>query len=418
MLPPTAAQVPPIALWQGICRLFDGKHVVERFQSEIVSEFGARRSYLLSSGKAALTVILSALARTSTRRKVVIPAYTCFSVPSAIVKAGLEVSLCDINPATLDFDHTLLEQTIDDQTLCVLPTHLFGMPAAVDTVMSICKPRGIAVVEDAAQSMGARSNGKWSGSVGDVGFFSLGRGKNLSCGHGAVILANSPDAATILDGEYGKLAEESWFDAARSIMELAGTNVFIRPPLYWLPAGLPFLGLGETRFYTDFSVRRMTDVLASTLVGWRQRLERLTQARREQAVGLIRQIRDTAPEVTVLSAEDAAYLRLPILVRDRRVKERLIAQSSERGLGISGCYPAAIHQIPQLQGLIGNGRYPGADEVVNRLVTLPTHGFVRPGDQIRICELLRGLHAHEPIGVGMEMSSPSPIYQTSRGPRT
>ena len=66
------------------------------------SEQGARSTFLVSSGRAALTILLEALRRRSERREVVIPAYTCFSVASAIARAGLTIRLCDVDPVTLD----------------------------------------------------------------------------------------------------------------------------------------------------------------------------------------------------------------------------------------------------------------------------------------------------------------------------
>ena len=100
---------------------------VGKRESEIREYFGSESVFLVSSGKAALVLILHALSSLRSRRKVLIPAYTCYSVPSAIVRSGLEIVLCDVNPDTLDFNYDRLEFLADEETLCVIPTHLFGI---------------------------------------------------------------------------------------------------------------------------------------------------------------------------------------------------------------------------------------------------------------------------------------------------
>src|SRR5262245_23727920 len=265
-LPPTSA---PFSFWHLICAVstFWGNKHRGRLIKELKDRFSARDVFLVSSGKAALTVILKALAASSTRRRVIIPAYTCFSVPSAIVKAGLDVVLCDVEPETLDFNFAELEGLLDEQVLCVVPTHLFGRPANVDNVKRLCEGKGIVVVEDAAQAMGGRSGGRLLGTLGDVAFFSLGRGKNLTCGTGGIILTKSLSIAKLNKAEYATFQEPPFGNVIRNWIEMVFMRVFIHPALYWLPAGLPFLQLGETRFYKEFPIFRMDEVRAHQLLG-------------------------------------------------------------------------------------------------------------------------------------------------------
>jgi dTDP-4-amino-4,6-dideoxygalactose transaminase len=83
-----------------------------------------RHAFLLSSGRAALTVLLQALRREPGRREVVIPAYTCFSVPSAIARAGLTVRLCDVDPKTLDLDLNALVRLDLSRVVAIVPSGL------------------------------------------------------------------------------------------------------------------------------------------------------------------------------------------------------------------------------------------------------------------------------------------------------
>jgi dTDP-4-amino-4,6-dideoxygalactose transaminase len=355
---------------------------------ELKVKFSASDVFLVSSGKAALTVILKALAASSGRRRVIVPAYTCFSVPSAIIRAGLDVVLCDVEPETLDFNFAELEGLLDDEVLCVLPTHLFGRPADVDRVKRLCEGKGIVVVEDAAQAMGGQSGGRLLGTLGDVAFFSLGRGKNLTCGTGGIILARSISIAERIKAEYATLPEAPRGEVFRNWLEMVMMRFFIHPLLYWLPAGLPFLRLGETTFYTDFSMYRMDEVRAHQLQGWERRLALANQERATRAGWLIDGLDLHRRGIQPITGKEAVYLRLPVLVRDRETKEAVCRQSREVGAGLSPNYPATIQEIPELAGRLVGRKCPGAQEVVDRLVTLPTHQFVTEADRLKIGRIL------------------------------
>lgn len=387
-LAPTAA---PISFWNllgAVGGILGGVKHRNKLVQELKAKFGSREVFLVSSGKAALAVILKALASTSPRRRVIIPAYTCFSVPSAIVKAGLEVVLCDVEPETLDFKFAELEALLNDQVLCVVPTHLFGRPANVDRVKQLCEGKGIVVVEDAAQAMGGRSEGGFLGTAGDVGFFSLGRGKNLTCGTGGIILAKTPALAEPIRTEYATLREARRGEAIQNWIEMVFMRLLIHPMMYWLPTGLPFLRLGETRFYTDFSTYRMDEVRARLLRGWEERLDRVNRERSSRARWLLDTLDLPLKGVQPITGREAIYLRLPLLLQDRETKAIVCKKSQEEGAGLSQNYPATIQDVPELAGRLARRVVPGAQEIVDRLVTVPTHQFVTEQDRLKIARVL------------------------------
>jgi dTDP-4-amino-4,6-dideoxygalactose transaminase len=387
-LSPTAAPISFGDLIGAVSGLWGGVTHRARLIQELKVKFAASDVFLVSSGKAALTVILKALAASSGRRRVIVPAYTCFSVPSAIIRAGLEVVLCDVDPETLDFNFAELEGLLDDEVLCVVPTHLFGRPADVDRVKRFCEGKGIVVVEDVAQAMGGQSGGRLLGTLGDVAFFSLGRGKNLTCGTGGIILARSISVAERIKAEYAVLPEAPRGEVVRNWLEMVMMRCFIHPLLYWLPTGLPFLRLGETTFYTDFSMYRMDEVRAHQLQGWERRLALANQERATRAGWLIDGLDLHRSGIQPITGKEAVYLRLPVMVRDRETKEAVCRQSREVGAGLSPNYPATIQEIPELASRLAGRKCPGAQEVVDRLVTLPTHQFVTEADRLKIGRIL------------------------------
>lgn len=411
-LSPTAA---PIA-WRDLIRGLAGLVHPDKTRDELASDFrryfGVRHVWLVSSGKTALTVILRALQGLSGRRTVVMPGYTCFSVPSAVVRTGLSVRLCDMDPLTLNLDVSHLAQVADSETLCVLATHLLGVGVDVKTVVELCRPRGIFVVEDVAQAFGGHLNERPLGSIGDVAFLSFGRGKNITCGSGGAILTNDDRIAEAIDREYIGLPEVSLVAMLKNWLEVAVTQVLIHPSRYWFPAGLPFLGLGETKFYTDFPMARMDAVRAGLLRRWKERVTRSTESRMSHAAEMRRVLNDSRVQ-TIQPSEGShsVYLRFPILMRSRQDKEALCRLSREQGLGISSLYPSTIRQVAELSEALSAESVPHSAMIAERLVTLPTHELVSDEDVQRICSVI-GKMPQTHVSGEQSTSDRSPRYES------
>lgn len=382
-IPPTATLISFGDLLRGLSGIFLREREIKKFESEMKASLGVKHLFFVSSGKAALYLILTALKSVSNRRQVVIPAYTCFSVPSAIKKAGLETKLCDIDLSTFHLDNRQLEKIITEETLCVVPNHLFGIPEEMGRINQLCKKKGVYVVEDAAQAMGGNYRGKPLGTLGDVGFFSLGRGKNITCGSGGIIVTNSSSIAEALSPIYSGLPVPSTRETFSEYVQLLFMAFFIRPALYWFPAGLPFLKLGQTLYYENFSVKRLSAVKVSLLRNWRTRLEQSNRLRMEAAAHFIQRLR-----LNSFGEDPLPYLRLPVLMQSREQKERLCIESRKKGLGVSPMYPSAIHEVAEIGTDFKGEIFPSAMRAAERLVTLPTHPLLSEQDKKKICELL------------------------------
>ena len=381
-LPPASTVVNYKKLYHGLLGLLSGSKYQGKLEEGIREYLGVKHVFFVSSGKAALYLILRALQELSQgKNKVIIPAYTCFSVPSAIIKAGLKVTLCDIDPQTFDFDYGLLEKTMDKDTLCVIPTHLFGIPADMDRVTKICRDKGIFVVEDAAQAMGGRYIGKLLGTIGDVGFFSMGRGKNITCNSGGIIVTNSDMIAGVIGEEYSGLEDPSLLNDLKALAELTLMALLISPSLYWLPSCMPFLGLGETVFHSDFPVKRLSGIKAGVLRQWRKDLDVANMVRIKNGNIFIEKLK-------LERMKELPYIRLPILVGNRVSRDNLYRTAKEMGLGISMMYPASVNEIAEIKAQFFGKSFPIAVSVAERILTLPTHDFVSGKDIDKICELL------------------------------
>ena len=403
-IPPAAAPISLMDLFHGFLGVVK-KGTEENLEKEMREYFGVEHAFLVSSGKAALFLILTGLKCLTGKKKVIIPAYTCFSVPSAIRLAGLDIVLCDIEPGTLDFDYHRLKSLVDDDTLCVIPTHMFGVPAGISKVRELCEKRKIFVVEDAAQAMGAVHEGRKLGTLGDVGFFSLGRGKNITCGSGGIIVTSSEEIATSIRPHCQQLEAVSMVEYIKIILEVILLMIFLRPTLYWLPKQLPFLRLGETRYYRTFPVRKFTGFQAGLLYDWGNKLEALNRKRSTHADGYIGSL-GLAAEMPIY-AGGYPYNRFPVYVEERSMKDALC--ESGHWFGITPMYPSPVHRIPELKGYFDHLEFGGAEGISNTLVTLPTHVLLDARDTTSIqervgsvchrrekndCDLQKGVRCH------------------------
>ena len=207
-LPPTAAPVGAAALLAALRAVPRGGASAMTIETELAEYLGVRHTFLLSSGKAALTLLLQALKSLRPGRSVAIPAFTCFSVPAAVVKAGLRPVLVDVDPRTFDFESASLARAFEDpDLLAIVPTHLFGLPADLTRLRRLRGTGPAFIVEDAAQALGVQSStGRRVGGGGDAAIFSLGRGKHLSAGGGGFIATDDLEIALQRRGTRGGTA--------------------------------------------------------------------------------------------------------------------------------------------------------------------------------------------------------------------
>lgn len=387
-LPPAASPFNLGNIASGVAGLLRGRGAVKGFEDELKSFFRVRYSFAVSSGKAALVLILQALHEMHPERdEVLIPAYTCYSVPSAIIRAGLKVRLCDLAPGTLDFDFDgIVEELENPRLLCVIPTHLYGLPADVERVKSLINRRKVFVVEDAAQAMGGGWNGRKAGTQGEAGLFSMGRGKAYSTVEGGIILTDNKRLGRILEKQLAGMGGYGFFDSLKLVLNSVALAVLIQPKIFWLPKSLPFLKLGETHFNPHFPIRKLSPFQAGMAKRWKTAISRLKAARSINADRIAGYgIRPPG----FLNGKIPDLIRYPLLAVDDESKRKILRKSGRLGLGISDGYPDSIDGICELRGLCGGKSFPVAKDIAQRLVTLPVHPYVNEIDIGNIVQLFR-----------------------------
>lgn len=149
----------------------------------------------VSSGSDALLACLMA-ENIGSGDEVITSPYTFFATVGAISRVGATPVLVDIDPATYNINVAQLPAKITKRTRAIMPVHLFGQMADMDSVMQLAREHSLIVIEDAAQAIGAEYKGRRAGSIGHYGCFSFYPSKNLGAiGDGGMIVTNDPERA-------------------------------------------------------------------------------------------------------------------------------------------------------------------------------------------------------------------------------
>jgi dTDP-4-amino-4,6-dideoxygalactose transaminase len=168
---------------------------VEELEAKLASYCGVAHAIGVSSGTDAILMALMALG-IGPGDEVVTTPYTFFATAGCVARVGARPVFVDIDPATMNVRADLLSRAITPRTRAIMPVHLFGRCADMDTILAQARPRGIHVIEDAAQALGAELGGRRAGGMGDIGCFSFFPSKNLGAfGDGGLLTTNRDELA-------------------------------------------------------------------------------------------------------------------------------------------------------------------------------------------------------------------------------
>jgi len=181
-------------------RVIDGSAFVlgpegRALEGELAHICGARHGVGVGSGTDALRLALTALG-VGPGDEVVTPAFSFVASATTIVMAGARPVFVDVERETLTLDVDALERALTPRTKVVMPVHLYGHPAPMDRIAALARGRGIAILEDAAQAVGASWQGRPIGGWGDAACLSFYPTKNLgACGDAGMLLTTRDDVA-------------------------------------------------------------------------------------------------------------------------------------------------------------------------------------------------------------------------------
>jgi dTDP-4-amino-4,6-dideoxygalactose transaminase len=168
---------------------------VEGFERECAAFLGVKHAVAVSSGTDAILVALMAL-DLAPGDEVICPSFTFFATAGCIARLGLVPVFADSLPDSFNVDPADVARRITPRTKALMPVHLFGQSADLEPLLALAKKHGLAVIEDAAQALGAKHRGQACGTFGEFGTFSFFPSKNLGgFGDGGLVATNRDDLA-------------------------------------------------------------------------------------------------------------------------------------------------------------------------------------------------------------------------------
>lgn len=353
-------------------RFILGPEVAE-LEERLAARAGAKHCITCASGTDALLLALLALEIGSAgggdaADDVITSPFTFFATGEMITLAGARPVFVDVEPVGYNLDPEKIEAAITAKTKAILPVSLYGQTAEMDAINAIAERRGLAVIEDAAQSFGALYRGRHSGNLSTIGCTSFFPSKPLACyGDGGACFTND-DAL------------------AAAMLELRNH------------------GQSGRYRHTRIGINGRLDTLqAAVLLAKLEVFDEELTARAEIADRYTALLKDAVHTPLVLPERTSAWAQYTIEVDDRETVE-----SSLKGAGIPTAvhYPTPLHLQPvyaELSSEMGwrRGSLPISERAADRVLSLPMHPYLEPHDIEQIAEAVK-VAVRGPVGAGAE----------------
>lgn len=312
--------------------------ITERFERDLAAFLGARHAIGVSSGTDALLVALMAL-EVGPGDEVVTSPFSFFASAGVVARLGARPVFVDIEPGTFLLDPSRLEDALTPRTRAIEPVHLYGRCADMEPILEIARRRGVSVVEDACQAIGARCGDRAAGTFGTLGAFSFYPTKNLGAAGDA--------GAVVTDDD--RLAER-----VRSLRVHGATTTYVHDRV-------------GGNFRLDAVQAAVLGARLPRLEGWNARRRAIAERYGELLGG------EAASGRVVLPASAPGrghvFHQFVVRVADR---EGVRARMAERGVSTSVFYPVPLHLQECFASLGGRaGDFPEAERAAREVLALP-----------------------------------------------
>lgn len=356
-----AAEVLP--QWQ---TLFDTGHFVggehvESFERDYASFTGVRHCVGVANGTDALELALRAVG-VEQGGQVILPVNTFIATAEAVSRIGAVPVFVDVDPDQLLIDPDAVAAALTPRTQAIVPVHLYGQVAPVETLLHLAERRGIPVVEDNAQAHGASTAAGRTGSLGTISATSFYPGKNLGA-------AGDAGAVTTNDAELARLVRElgAHGSAVKYVHNRIGMN------------------------------SRLDAVQAVVLSAKLKRLERWNAMRRSAASRygeLLADLDRVQPPTPRPGSLDVWHLY--VVQVDRR--DRVLTELEAAGIGAAIHYPTPLHLTAAYAGLgYRLGQFPVAEAAAERILSLPMFPHLSLEQQVQVVGSLRRSVNPQPV---------------------
>lgn len=331
---------------------FVGGNFVERFEREVAEYIGTKHAVAVNSGTDAL-IFAMRVAGIGPGDEAITPPNSFVASTSAIIHAGATPVFADVGEDQ-NIDPAAVEAAITRRTKVIMPVHLTGRIADMKALMEIATRHGLLIIEDAAQAMGAKYNGKRAGSLGHIGCFSAHPVKNLNAaGDAGFLTLNDGDLAAKL-----KLLRQHGMSHRDSVASWG-------------------------------YVSRMDNLQGAILCMRLPKVDEIVKLRRRN-VALYRQHLDQR-HVTIAPCKAAEYNAFHTLVIQCGQRDALQQRLKEHNIVSAIHYPVPIHLQPAAKDLgYPPGSFPVTEMQAEKILSIPVHQYLTEPDILRVCEVVNG----------------------------
>lgn len=346
---------------------------VDALEQELAEYIGIDHVIGLSSGTDALLAALMAL-EIGPGDAVAVPVYTFFATAGVVSRLGARPVFVDVEPRHLCMDPKALITVLEQDTAikAVIPVHLFGAGADMEAILKITEPKGVPVIEDAAQAIGTKIGGHCAGTFGLAGCFSTFPSKNLG---------------GIGDGGFLSTKDADFAEKIRRMRNHGQTGNYEHD----------FVG-------GNF---RIDALQAAALRVKLRRLEGMTEARRSNAARYAELFaaKGLTDKVQVPEDQDRHCYHQYVTHLAVDDRDRVKASLQKQGIGCAVYYPAPLHMQPCFAHLgYGPGAFPIAEDAARRNLALPIYPDLRADELTSVVDAIAGTVA------STEPGSHSPVW--------
>jgi dTDP-4-amino-4,6-dideoxygalactose transaminase len=343
-----------------VTRVLESQHFilgpeVAAFERELEKYLDLKFAITCASGSDALLLALMAI-EVAPEDEIITTPFTFVATAGSIARLGARPVFVDIDPETYNIDPRLIEAALTPKTRAIIPVHLFGMSADLDPILELVKRQSVAVIEDAAQAIGARYKGRQVGSIGTFGCFSFFPSKNLG-GAGDSGMVGTNDAI---------LADRL------SLLRTHGSRKKYEYELIGMNSRLDALQAAILRVKFRH--------LSSWTSGRQGKAERYRVLFREYHLDHAVKVPATGPDYLHV------YNQFVIRVKKR---DELRAHLQKAGIPTEIYYPKPLHLQPAFAYLgYRQGAFPHAESVSNEVLALPVYSELEDWQQDTIVEAI------------------------------
>ncbi len=312
-----------------------GKNV-SKFEKEFSSYCNVQFGIGVGNGTDALFLSLKALNIGPGDEVITVP-NTAVPTVSAIVSTGATVKFVDVEPKTYLMDTAKIKEAITDKTKCIVPVHLFGQCVDMDKISETANKHGLYIVEDCAQSHGAKFRSKKAGSMSDMAAFSFYPTKVLGCfGDGGMVITGDKS-------------------------------------LYEKVKRLRFYGMEETYYSKEHGYNsRLDELQAAILLNKLSRIDEYITKRRNLAIQYDKLLAKTGLILPETMEGNKHVFYLYVVRHDHR--DKIISKLKKKGIIVNISYPWPVHLMPAYRFLgYGEGDFPVAEKAAQEIFSLPMY---------------------------------------------